>query len=521
MKANPGSDAVVKVERARAALQDTAREEALARQRRRGKLTARERVAALTDAGSFHEVGGFATAEPDGETGRRQGPADGVVTGIGRIDGRAVVVVSQDFSVVGGSIGRLGTAKTVQAVETAIARGLPLVMLLDGGGHRIQDGQDARSFAQASALIRTLARASGWVPLVALMLGPGFAGPTNFAGLSDLVVMVRGLSTMGMAGPALVKAATGEVVDQEALGGAERQAHAHGLADLAVETEAAALAAARRFLAYLPDNARAALPRGPADDPPDRREEALLGLVPVDRRKGFDVRLAIAGIADQGSVFELKPRHAGNMVTALARLDGRPVGVLANQSLRLGGIIDAAAAEKGARFIAFCDAYGLPLVSLIDVPGFLIGSGAERSGLGRRSAKLPFEWAHATVPRISVVLRKGYGLGYIAMAGGRSMQADAAFAWPSAEICAMSIEGSVDIAYRRDYEAAPDPAERRQALIDDIRARTGALRAAEGFGIDDVIDPRDTRFRIIETLRQVENRQHGGLPPKKRAIPPI
>ncbi|TCZ64801.1 acyl-CoA carboxylase subunit beta [Roseicella aquatilis] len=516
-----GRDALRMVEAARAALGDEARGAALARQRGRGKLTARERVAALLDSGSFMEVGGFATAEPDGEAGRRDGPADGVVTGTGRIDGRAVVVVAQDFSVAGGSIGRLGTTKTVHAVETATGRGLPLVMLLDGGGHRIQDGQDARSFAHASPLIRTLARASGWVPLVALMLGPGFAGPTNFAGLSDFVVMVRGLSAMGMAGPALVKAATGEEVSQEELGGAEAQAHRHGLADLAVESEAEALAAARRFLSYLPANARAPLPVLACDDPADRREEALLTLVPESRRKGFDVRLAVAGIADTGSVFELKPRHAGNMVTALARLDGRPVGILANQSLRLGGIIDAAAAEKGARFIAFCDAYGIPLVSLIDVPGFLIGPGAERSGLGRRSARLPFEWAHASVPRISVVLRKGYGLGYIAMAGGRSMGADAAFAWPGAEICAMSIEGSVDVAYRRDYEAAEDPAARRQALIEGIRARTGALRAAEGFGVDDVIDPRDTRARLIEVLRQVEGRQHGSLPPKKRAIPPI
>lgn len=509
------------VEQARIALQDAARGEALARQRGRGKLTARERVAALLDSGSFLEVGGFATADPDGEAGRRLSPADGVVTGTGRIEGRAVVVVAQDFSVAGGSIGRLGTTKTVHAVETATARGLPLVMLLDGGGHRIQDGQDARSFAYSSPLIRTLARASGWVPLVALMLGPGFAGPTNFAGLSDLVVMVRGIAAMGMAGPALVKAATGEEIDQDALGGTDTQAHVHGLADLAVDSEAAAFDAARRFLAYLPANARAPQALHPCDDPADRRDEALLHLVPADRRKGFDVRLAITGIADRGSVFELKPRHAANMVTVLARLDGRPVGVLANQSLRLGGIIDSAAAEKGARFIALCDAYGIPIISLIDVPGFLIGSGAERSGLGRRSAKLPFEWAHATVPRISVVLRKGYGLGYIAMAGGRSMQADAAFAWPSAEICAMSIEGSVDIAYRRDYAAAPDPAARRQALIEDIRARTGALRAAEGFGLDDVIDPRETRARIIEVLRQTEGREHGGMPPKKRAIPPI
>ena len=233
------------------------------------------------------------------------------------------------------------------------------------------------------------------------------------------------------------------------------------------------------------------------------------------------MRKVLALVADPGSLFELKPTFAPNMVTALARLGGRPVGFIANQALRLGGMINANACDKGAHFIALCDAFGLPLVSFIDVPGFSIGSSAERTGLGRRSAKLVFEWGHASVPRVSIVLRKGYGLGYFAMAGGRSFGADACFAWPSAEICAMSIEGAIDVAFRKEYEAAPDPMAHRQAMIAETRARIGALRGAEGFGIDDVIDPRDTRRRVIEIFDSVQPRRPNDHPPKYRSIAPI
>ena len=239
------------------------------------------------------------------------------------------------------------------------------------------------------------------------LLGAGFAGPTNYAGMSDFVVMVRGQSTMGLAGPALVKAGTGEEVGQEEIGGASAQVDRHGLADLGVESEDAAFAAARRYLSYLPGNARAAIPQGATDDPVNRRDEALLDLVPASPRKAYDVRKVIGLIADKQSVFEIKPTYATNAVTALARLGGRPAGFIANQPLRLGGVVDANACDKIAHFIALCDAFGLPLISLIDVPGFLIGSAAERSVLGRRSAKLIYEWGHTTVPRISVILRKG------------------------------------------------------------------------------------------------------------------
>lgn len=519
-------DLLARVEAVRASIDDPARQPAMEKLARRGRLSARERIARLVDAGSFNEFGGLVAAEDDGIGAARfpvrtASPADGVVAGTAQIDGRPVAVFSQDFSVHGGSIGKLGSAKVQRALQIAITRGLPLVMILDGGGHRIQDGQDARHFANANTTFHNFARASGWVPMVALMLGAGFAGPTNYAGMADCVVMVRGLSTMGIAGPALVKAATGEDIDAMELGGAEVQVDRQGIADLGVDSEDEAIAAAKRFLSFLPSNARAPQQIAIESRPLGRMPDSILDLVPVSTRKAYDVRKVLREIADPGTLFELKPTFAGNMVTAFARLGGRPVGLLANQPLRLGGMINSNACEKGAHFIALCDAYGLPIISFIDVPGFSIGSSAEWSSLGRRSAKLVFEWGHATVPRVSVVLRKGYGLGYFAMCGGRSYAADAAFAWPSAEICAMSIEGAIDVAFRKEYEAAPDPPARRAEMIDETRTRIGALRAAEGFGIDDIIDPRDTRRRLAEVLDSAPPRRPADHPPKFRSISPI
>jgi acetyl-CoA carboxylase carboxyltransferase component len=263
------------------------------------------------------------------------------------------------------------------------------------------------------------------------------------------------------------------------------------------------------------------LPFVASDDPADRGDEALLDVLPASTRRAYDMRKVIAGIADIDSLFELKPTFAGNIITTFARLGGRPVGFIANQPLRAGGVLDANACEKGAHFIALCDAFGLPLISLIDVPGFYIGSTAERTTLGRRSAKLIFEWGHASVPRVSVIIRKGFGLGYFAMNGGRAFDSDACFAWPSAQICAMSIEGAIDVAFRKDYMSAPDPQARRQEMIEETRVQTASIHAAEGFGVDDVIDPRTTRRRIIEILDQAPPRREQDHPPKFRSIAPI
>lgn len=506
------------IQAAKDALLDEQRQDAIARQKKRGKKTARERLATLFDDGRFDEQNGLVSPH-NGD--REDAPGDGVVTGIGRIDGRFVAVAAQDFSVYGGSVGPFGGAKIQRLMDQCLTQGIPLVMLLDSGGHRIQGMQDSWHFARTGTFFADMARLSGWVPIVAAVLGDGFAAPTNFAAFADLVIMVRGMSTMGLSGPALVKAATGEDISKDDLGGAEAQVDQNGLAHMGVDSEDEALDAIRHYLSYLPANARAEPVSGPRTDPRDRSCEGLADIVPADARRPYDVRKVIREIADAGSLFEIQATWGASAVTAFARMDGRSVGFIANQPMRLGGMMTAAACEKMARFIAICDAYGLPLLYLIDVPGFAIGPSAEKAMLGRRSGKVLAELAHATVPRLSLVLRKGYGGAYVAMCGGRGFAPDAALIWPTAEICPMSIEGSVDVAYRRDYEAAPDPAARRQEIIAEMRAQISPLRAAGGLGIDDIIHPADTRRIFNDVLARAGQRRQSVMPPKFRAISPI
>lgn len=515
-------DLLEKLTRERTDITDAHRPEAVAARRERGALTARERVEYLLDDASFREMG--ALVQPDRSNALSkalQAPADGAVTGAGKIQGRDVQLLSQDYTVLGGSIGTVGDRKMCRLIDRAVDNGQPLVMLLEGGGHRIQDGMNAAHFAAASPVFNKLARLSGWAPTVAAVMGQGFAGPTAYASLADFVVMIRGKSTIGMAGPALVKAGTGEDVDSQVLGGSARQADQNGIADLAVDSEQDCLQAVQCFLSYLPENAGQPLPIQPCDDPVDRRDEALLDLVSASSRKVYDMSKVIRIIADHDSVFELKPAYARNMITCFARLDGRPVGFIANQPLRKGGMLDTPACEKAAHFIALCDAYGLPLVSMIDIPGLAIGPAAEDTGIARRSGRMFYEMAMATVPLVSVVLRKGYGGGYYAMGGGRAFNANAALAWPTAEICAMSIQGAVDVAYRKKYEAADDPQASRQSMIDSILRQTGALQAAEDFGLDDIIDPRNTRRILIETFNSCAPRRPDQSPPRRRSISPI
>lgn len=514
------AEVLASINSARDKVRDAGRPDAIARQHRLGKWSARQRVNGLIDAGSFHEAGALIRPQPEhGET--FDAPADGLIVGSARIDGRPVVVSATDFTVMGGSSGKTGGLKSARLLQYALDNGTPYVALLDGGGHRIQEGLDSRHFAAVSPPFKKMIDLSGWVPIAAAMMGPGFAGPSNFAGLADFVVMVRKTSTMGIAGPALVKAATGEDIDKEELGGSAMQTDRNGIADLAVDSDEEALAALRRYLSYFPSNARQPLPIIPCDDPADRRDEALLNMVPPNSRRAYDVRKVIDAVVDRGSTFELKPTYARNVVTALARLDGRPVGIIANQPNHFAGTLDSPACEKVAHFIAVCDAFGLPLVFLVDIPGFHVGTPAERSGLARRSARIIYELGRATVPRLSVVLRKGYGLGFIAMNGGRSFGADLAVAWPTAEICAMSIEGAVDVAFRNEVQAAADPATHRAETIRRFRSRVNPLAAAEGFGVDEIIDPRDTRPLLIETLSRLAPRRNPTTPPKYRDISPI
>lgn len=504
-------------------LSDATRHAAVARQHALGKLSARERIALLVDHGSFHEVGALVEPKRDTfDTGSLQAPSDGVLTGYGNVDGRPICLCAFDFTVLGGSNGRIGETKVERMATHALEHGCPLVLLLDGGGHRIQEGLDSRHFAQGSRYFQIAVALSGWVPTVAVVMGPGFAGPSNFAALCDFVVMVRGTSTMGIAGPALVAAATGEVADKDTLGGAAVQADLNGLADIAASDDADAIEQVRDYLAYLPSNAQLAPPTAVPREPDPSYEAGLLDVMPDNPRKPYDICDVIRGVVDEGSLFQIKPGFAPNLVTGFARLQGRAVGIVANQPLHLAGTLDAKACEKGAHFVSVCDGFGLPLVYLVDLPGFLVGSQAEDTALARRSARLLFELGQATVPRVSVVLRKGYGLGYIAMCGGRSFDADLCVAWPTAEICAMSVEGAVDVAYQKQVKAAPDPAARRAELVGRFREQLGALHAAEHFGIDDVIDPRDTRSVVLATLARCGPRKkHRAWPDKPHGISPI
>ncbi|QLG47557.1 acyl-CoA carboxylase subunit beta [Natrinema halophilum] len=510
---------------AKRALSDDAREEAVARQHELGKLTARERVDYLLDDGTFEEIGRLASPMPttpettDWE--REDAPTDGVVTGYGEIDSRSVALFATDFTVKGGSIGHAGGRKMARVAERALDRGLPLLMLHDGGGHRIQEGLDAAPFARGDNGFSKLQTAlSGWVPVVSAMMGPAFAAPTNFAALSDFVPIVEGTGTMGVAGPSLVEAALGVDGTKAELGSARFQTTETGMADLACDDDEACLDAIRTFLSYLPRNSRREPPTTDSR-PPAVDGERLREIVPSSPRKGYDIDEIIEGIVDRDSVFELKPTYARNIVTAFARLEGEPVGIIANNPRIKAGAIDTGASEKAAHFAAVCDAYGLPIVTLTDVPGILPGPDSEREGIARHSAKLPYELARATVPIANVVLRRGYGFGYVAMGGGRSIDSELTVLWPTAEVAAMGIEGAVDIAYRREIESADDSDARREELIEKFKDRTDAVRASSRVGTDGVVQPEDTRKRILQAFARADEPRENDWPPKKRPIDPI
>lgn len=511
-----------RLEAARREHLDENRPDAVAAQHDAGKLTARERIAYLLDDGSFDEVGRLAAPAPSTpetrEWDRDDAPFDGVVTGFGEVAGRPVAVVATDFTVKGGSIGHTGGRKMRRVAELAVRRGVPLVMLHDGGGHRIQEGLDARTFAHAGDFMFQT-KASGWVPQVSAMMGPGFAAATNYAAGCDFVPIVEDTATMGVAGPALVEAALGKSLSKEELGGARFQTAETGMADLACADDEACLDAVRRYLSYLPTNAGESPPRTESDPPHREQRERLRTIIPNDTRKAYDIHAVLRGVVDRDSLFELKPTYARNVVTAFARVEGRPVGVIANNPRHLAGTFDTPACDKASRFVSTCDAFGLPLVFLADVPGVMPGPDAERQGIARHSGKVIYEINRATVPMVSVVMRRAYGFGYVLMAGGR--ETDLSVVWPTAEICAMGIEGAVDIAYRREIERADDPAAKREALVREFVDRTGAVRAVADLGVDAAIDPARTREYVADTLDRARAEGREDWPPKKHTINPL
>ena len=485
------------------------------------KLHVRERISLLLDNSQFFEIGSLVTPEDNPKDPDHKSPADGVVTGTGRINNRPVSIVGNDFSVMGGSMGTAGGRKVEHQAQTALREGHPLIMLFESGGHRIQEALDSRHFSFGGDVgfqLKTLCALSGWTPTIALMLGSNFAGPSNYAAFADVVIMIRNSSVMGIAGPALVRLATGEELSKEDLGSAELQADQLGMADFVCDSEEEALALTRDILAYLPQNSAESAPITANAEPLTASE--LLSLVPTSLRRGYDIKPVLKAIVDEDSFLEFKSGFAKNLVIGFARLNGRPVGVLANQPMHLAGSLDADACEKGAHFVTMCDAYGLPLVYFIDTPGLLVGMSAERSGLLRRSAKMIFALGQATVPRFSVIVRKAYGIAYQTMSGGRDFGNDLSLLWPTAEICGMQIEGAVDIIYRREIESAPIPEARRMEIIGEFRDRVSPIQAAGGFGVDELINPRDTRERLIEALSRAKERDLHE-PPRKHPIFPI
>jgi len=494
--------------------------ERVQRQRDLGKSTVRERIDAFVDAGSFTELGQLADSMDPVLMAKGPMAADGCVTGIGEIDGRRVAIAAYDFTVMAGSMGLVNETKVTRLREIVLRQRIPIVWLLDSAGARVGAGSGS-TFAVAGALFREQVALSGVVPQVAALMGHCAAGTAYIPALTDFIVMVKGTSSMALAGRHLVKAATGEDVTEEEMGGSAVHTRVSGVADLEVDDDAECLTAVRKYLSFFGSNNCDPSPERVTVDPSDRRAEALYDIVPTAPRRAYDMVKVIAEIVDDGEVFEIKPNWARNLVTAFAHMGGRAVGIVANQPKVLGGALDVNSADKAARFIWLCDAYGIPLVFLHDVPGFVVGSVVEQQGIIRHGAKMLFATSEATVPKISVVLRKSYGAGYFVM-NGLAYECDYLVAWPTAEIAVMGPDGVVNIAFRKDLENYPEGPERdarKMELAEQIRANIDPYIAAGWGQLDDVIDPAETRAAIIAGLsisctKQIARpwRKHGVLP---------
>ncbi|MDT3400560.1 acyl-CoA carboxylase subunit beta [Streptomyces sp. B1866] len=487
-------------------------------QRAKGKLTVRERLALLFDDGSFHEVEALRRHRATGFGLEDRRPhTDGVVTGWGTVHGRRVFVYAHDFRIFGGALGEAHAQKIHKIMDMALAAGAPLVSLNDGAGARIQEGVSA--LAGYGGIFQRNTRASGVIPQISVMLGPCAGGAAYSPALTDFVFMVRETSQMFVTGPDVVHAVTGERVTQDALGGADVHARTSGVAHFAYDDEATCLEEVRFLLSLLPSNNRETPPEVPADDPADRRCEALPDLVPADGTRPYDMREVIEEIVDDGEHMEVHERWATSVVCSLARLDGRSVGLVASQPRTLAGVLDIESSEKAARFVQFCDAFSIPLVTLVDVPGFLPGVDQEHGGIVRHGAKLLYAYCDATVPRVSVVLRKAYGGAYIVM-DSRSIGADLAYAWPLNEIAVMGAEAAARVIFRREIAQADDPEAARRQRAKEYRSElVHPYDAAERGLVDDVIDPAATREVLIRSLAMLREK-HAPLPARKHGNPP-
>jgi propionyl-CoA carboxylase beta chain len=493
-------------------------EERIARQHRAGKLTARERLATLLDPGSFVELDKFKTHRcADFGMEHQKVLGDGVVTGYGLVEGRQVFVFAQDFTVFGGSVSGAYAEKVCKVIDRAVEVGCPVIGLYDSGGARIQEGVVSLAGYADVFLRNTLA--SGVIPQISVIMGPCAGGAVYSPAITDFIFMVRDTSYMFINGPEVIRNVTHEEVTREDLGGARTHSTRSGVAHFAIEGEEATLRAVRELLSFLPlNNADDPLVTRGADEP-GRRDEALKTIVPEDPAKPYDLRDVIRATADDRHFFEVAEHFAANLVIGFARLNGRPIGVVGNQPAVLAGVLDIGACVKAARFVRFCDAFDVPLLTFVDVPGFLPGTDQEWSGLAVHGAKLLYAFAEATVPKVTVITRKAYGGAYDVMAS-KHLRADVNFAYPSAEIAVMGPEGAVNVIFRKELAAAKDPVAERARLIQEYRDKfANPYKAAELGYVDEVIRPEDTRpkviraFEMLRTKRQESpSRKHGNIP---------
>jgi propionyl-CoA carboxylase beta chain len=493
-------------------------DERLRKQHEQGKLTARERMTHLFDPGTFEEVDKLVTHRcTDFGMADQVIPGDGVVTGHGRINGRAAYAFAQDFTVFGGSLSETNAAKIVKVMDMAMRNGAPIVGLNDSGGARIQEGVLSLGGYADIFLRNTLA--SGVVPQISAVLGPCAGGAVYSPAITDFIIMVKGTSYMFVTGPDVIKTVTHEDVTKEELGGAMTHNELSGVAHFAVDDDADCIAQIRDLLSYLPDNNLDDPPYVATSDPTDRIDVALDSLIPPSPNQPYDMLDLIHSVVDEGAFLEVHAHFARNLVVGFARLGGRAVGIVGNQPAHLAGTLDINASVKGARFVRFCDAFNIPLVTFEDVPGFLPGTVQEYGGIIRHGAKLLYAFAEATVPKITVITRKAYGGAYCVMSS-KHIRTDFNYAWPSAEIAVMGPEGAVNVLYRREIDRAEDPAALRAQKVAEFREKfANPFVAAERGFIDEVIAPRETRRKLIQALATLDHKRDKNPPKKHGNIP--
>jgi len=493
--------------------------ERIKRQHEKGKLTARERLEALLDPGSFVELDAFVVHRCyDFGLDERRYLGDGVVTGYGTIDGRLVFVFAHDFTVFGGSLGEMFAKKVCKIMDLAMKVGAPVIGLNDSGGARIQEG--VASLAGYGDIFFRNVLASGVIPQISAIMGPCAGGAVYSPALTDFIIMVRGISHMFITGPQVVKAALGQEVTFEELGGADVHAQVSGVAHFVVDTEEECFELIRRLLSYLPSNNMEDPPYVDTGDDPGRTDERLNSIIPDDPDKPYDVKEVIRSVVDNGEFLEIQPDFAPNIVIGFARLNGHSVGIVANQPLWFAGALDINASCKAARFVRFCDAFNIPIITFVDVPGFLPGIEQEHGGIIRHGSKLLYAYCEATVPKITVILRKAYGGAYDVM-GSKHSGADINLAWPTAEIAVMGPEGAINIIFRREIAKAEDPEAMRRKLVAEYRRKfANPYVAAQRGYIDDVIEPSETRPRLISALEMLLDKREA-RPPKKHGNIPL